>query len=41
MIKHLNELVESLENERTKKMAVAYAQDPNTIGAVATAVKKG
>ncbi len=41
MIKHLNELVESLENERTKKMAVAYAQDPNTVGAVADAVKKG
>ncbi|NIA22755.1 MAG: bifunctional enoyl-CoA hydratase/phosphate acetyltransferase [Proteobacteria bacterium] len=41
MIKHLNELVESLNNEKTKKMAVAYAQDPNTIGAVSIAVKKG
>jgi len=40
MIKHFNELVESLKGEKVKKMSVAYAQDPNTIGAVARAVKE-
>ncbi len=41
-IRTLDEMVENLkQNNRKKKIAVAYAQDPNTIGAIASAIKEG
>jgi phosphate butyryltransferase len=41
-IKSLDELVEHVKSTgRKKRIAVAYAQDPNTIGAIGKAVKAG
>ncbi len=41
-IRSLNQLVEHVKSSgKKKKIAVAYAQDPNTIGAIAKAVKEG
>ena len=41
-IRSLDEMVEHLKkNNKKKKIAVAYAQDPNTIGAIASAIKEG
>lgn len=41
-IRTLDEMVENLkQNNKKKKIAVAYAQDPNTIGAIASAIKEG
>ncbi len=40
-IKKLDQLIKSLEGKSPKKIAVTFAQDPNTIGAISKAVDLG